>query len=106
MANATYRGFNVPHSTAVWLAAYRVARNHEVLAAQMSRRWDAYLARAVALALNLGSPDVGFMDGTVFRELLDAVQAEAAAAPGNATLAGWAAALDTNMRARATAWSW
>lgn len=71
----------------------------------LTRPWDAYLARAVALAVNLGSPDVGFMDGTVFRELLLAVQAEAAADPSNATLAGWASTLDTNMRARALAWS-
>ena len=84
---------------------YRVARNFDVAAAALSRQWDAYLARAVALAVTLGSPDVGFMDGTVFRELLLAVQAEAAADPANSTLAGWATALDANMRARAVGWS-
>ena len=41
-------------------------------------------------------------DGTVFREIFDALQAEGTE---NATIAGWAAALDANMYARAAAWS-
>lgn len=105
MSNATYRGYNHPHSTAVWLAAYRIARNYDGLAGAMSRPWDAYLARAVALAMGVGSASVGFMDGTVFRELLDVLRAEAAAAPGNATLAAWRDGLEANMLGRADSWS-
>jgi hypothetical protein len=105
MANATYRGYNYPHSTSVWLAQYRVARNWDLLAPQMSRHWSDYLARAVALALNVGQASVGFMDGTVFRELLDVVTQEAADDPANATVAGWRDSLGANMAARAHAWS-
>jgi hypothetical protein len=105
MANATYRGYNIPHSTSVWLAQYRVARNWDLLAPRMSRHWSEYLARAVALALNAGQASVGFMDGTVFRELLDVLKQEAGDAPGNATLAGWRDALGGNMAARARQWS-
>ena len=41
-------------------------------------------------------------DGTVFREILDALQAEGSE---NATIAGWAQTLNANMEARAVAWS-
>jgi hypothetical protein len=105
MVNATYRGYNYPHSTSVWLAQYRVARNWDLLAPGMSRHWSDYLARAVALALNVGQASVGFMDGTVFRELLDVVAQEAADDPANATIAEWRDSLGANMAARAHAWS-
>ena len=71
----------------------------------MSRHWSEYLARAVALSLNVGQASVGFMDGTVFRELLDVLEEEVSGAPANATLAGWRDALRGNMAARAEAWS-
>ena len=82
-----------------------MARNWDVLAKQMSRHWSDYLARAVALALNVGQANVGFMDGTVFRELLDVCLQEALNDPGNATVAGWGEQLLANMGARAQQWS-
>ena len=41
-------------------------------------------------------------DGTVFREILQALQTEGA---GNTTIAGWAQKLNDNMAARAAQWS-
>jgi len=105
MANATYRGYNYPHSTSVWLAQYRVARNWDLLGAGMSRHWSQYLARAVALAGNVGQASVGFMDGTVFRELLNVLCEETAFDPTNTTLAGWRDILSANMLARAEMWA-
>ncbi len=105
MANATYRGYNYPHSTSVWLAQYRISRNWEVLGKGMSRHWSEYLARAVALTLNVGQASVGFMDGTVFRELLNVLIVEADADASNATLSGWRDSVMGNMAARAKAWS-
>jgi hypothetical protein len=61
MADATYRGYNVPHSTAVWLGMYRVARFYDRLTT--AAPWSWYLERAYRLAVRLGSPDVGLMDG-------------------------------------------
>lgn len=61
MADATYRGYNVPHSTAVWLGMYRVARFYDRLTT--AQPWSWYLERAFRLAYKLGSPDVGLMDG-------------------------------------------
>ena len=102
MANATYRGFNIPHSTAVWVSMYRVARNFDRLTT--ARTWSAYLERAVALSRNIGQADVGFMDGTIFRELLLILELEAAVT-GNATIATWRDRLHADMLARATGWS-
>lgn len=62
MADATYRGYNVPHSTAVWLGMYRVARFYDKLTT--AQPWTWYLERGFRLAFRLGSPDVGLMDGT------------------------------------------
>ena len=100
MANATYRGFNVPHQAASWFAMYRVSRNYDLLVT--NEAWDYYLYGAYMTALQVGSAGVGFMDGTVFREILDALQAEGAL---NATIQAWADKLDANMQARALAWS-
>ena len=52
--------------------------------------------------MGVGQAGVGFMDGTVFREILDALQAEGAL---NATIQAWADALDKTMMARAVQWS-
>lgn len=100
MANATYRGYNYPHQAGTWFGMYRVARYFDLLTTELS--WSAYLWGAYNTALQIGQADVGFMDGTVFREILDALQAEGSE---NATIAEWASTLDANMRARATAWS-
>ena len=61
MANMTYRGYNVPHSTAVWLGMYRVARFYDGLTTAFNWAW--YLERAFKLVFKLGTPDVGLMDG-------------------------------------------
>ena len=103
MSNATYRGFNVPHHTATWLAMYRVARHHDRLATLRDWRW--YLERAANTTIALGAPSVGLMDGTIFREVLAALDEEAAAAPGDAALARLAKAVDANMRSRAAAFN-
>ena len=100
MADAVYRGYNVPHSTAVWLGMYRVARHFDLL--KTAQPWSWYLERGYRLAYRLGSPDVGLMDGTVFRELLNALEEEGAL---NSTIAGWAQELKGNMKVRADGWS-
>jgi hypothetical protein len=100
MANATYRGFNFPHQAASWYGMYRVARNYDLLTTRLA--WGDYLYGAYMTAMGVGAAGVGFMDGTVFREILDALQAEGA---GNATIQAWADALDKNMMARAVQWS-
>lgn len=100
MADATYRGYNYPHQAATWLAMYRVARFYDRM--QTYEHWDYYLWGAFNTAMQIQQADVGFMDGTVFREILIALQNEGSE---NATIAGWASSLDTNMRARATQWS-
>lgn len=100
MANATYRGFNFPHQAATWYALYRVARNFDQISTYQS--WDFYLYGAFQTALGVGQASVGFMDGTIFREILVALQTEGAL---NATIASWAATLNNNMQSRAVSWS-
>ena len=95
-APADYRQYNFPHQISVYLALYLAGRNHDRLPARTLRRhWSWYLRLAAATLLSLGCcaawgeaevaaqwrcscvPTVGLMDGTVFRELLLALQAEA-----------------------------
>ena len=61
-----------------------------------------YLYRAAKTALKLGRANVGFMDGTVAREVLDDVTTEGVA---NATLAALAGTLRENMHARQQGWA-
>ena len=68
-----------PHQIAVYYALYRVARNHDAeginaLPTRMSWQW--YLERAANTTLRLGFARIGYMDGTVTREVLDAVLEE------------------------------
>jgi hypothetical protein len=79
---------------------YRVARNYDLMTTRLD--WGSYLYGAYMTALGVGQAGVGFMDGTVFREILDALQTEGAL---NATIQTWADALDKNMKARADQWS-
>ena len=95
MANATYRGFNYPHQIASYWAMYTVSRFTNL---PTRKPWHWYLHRAVKTALMLGRAGVGFMDGTVVREVLLLCQAEGAA--GNVTFATLAKTLEANMRAR------
>jgi len=100
MANATYRGFNYPHQIASYWAMYHVAR-HTSLPTRMAWHW--YLYRAAKTALKLERAGVGFMDGTVAREVLDALIVEGAA--GNTTLASLGQTLKDNMKARQLHWA-
>ena len=74
---------------------YTVAR-HTAIKTRMPWHW--YLYRAAKTSLKLGRASVGFMDGIVIREVLEALLAEGEA--GNTTLAALAATLKANMRAR------
>lgn len=75
LANATYRGFNYPHQIAVWYSLYRAARNHPRI--KTEHPWEWYLERAANTTLRLGFARIGYMDGTVTREVLNAVLEEA-----------------------------
>ena len=74
---------------------YTVAR-HTTLPTRQPWHW--YLYRAAKTSLKLGRASVGFMDGTVAREVLEALLIEGAA--GNATLGALGATLKANMKAR------
>ena len=100
MANATYRGFNYPHQIASYWAMYHVAR-HTTLPTKAAWQW--YLWRAGRTALKLGTAGVGFMDGTVAREVLEALLVEGKA--GNATFAELGKNLSANMKARQLHWA-
>ena len=78
-ANATYRGFNVPHHTASYWAMYNVARNYDRL--ETYQTWQWYLKQATFSALTTVGAGTGLMDGTVFREVLVALKTELAADP-------------------------
>ena len=86
IANATYRGFNYPYPIASYYAMYRVARNHDLLRAPAPptrQSWAWYLERAANTTLHLAPAPIGYMVGTVFREVLRSVLEEnATAAPG------------------------
>ena len=100
MADATYRGYNYPHQAATWLGLYRVARFYDKL--QVTSDWATYLYGAFRTMDNIGEANVGFMDGTVFREILVALEQEG---KFNATIAGWASKASASMAARAAGWS-
>ena len=67
-ANSTYRGFNYPHQIMSYYALYRAARNHPRL--HTDHPWEWYLERAANTTLRLGFARIGYMDGTVCREVL------------------------------------
>eukprot|EP00937_MAST-01D_sp_MAST-1D-sp2_P003192 g3192.t1 len=85
-AMATYRGFNYPHQIAVYYALYRVARNHPRL--KTLQPWDFYLGMAANTTLALGFARIGYMDGTVTREVLRSVLEEAGEVAAGAAAAG------------------
>ena len=87
-----YRGFNVPHQAASWYAMYRIARNYDLLPTYST--WDYYLIRALNTTLNIGSANVGFMDGTIFREILVAALIEG---QNNSEIMTIAQQVNTNM---------
>lgn len=68
-----------------------------------TRSWQWYLYRAAKTCLKLGTSSVGFMDGTVAREVLVALKVEAEA--GNATFGDLAETLEANMLTRQKQWA-
>ena len=78
---------------------YHVARHYNKLSTRQPWQW--YLERAAKTALRF-SCNTGVMDGTVFREVLRALKVEGVA---NATIEGWAAALDVRMQGRQKRWA-
>jgi hypothetical protein len=64
-----------PHQIAVWYALYRIRRNHPRL--PLRRSWEWYLQRAANTTIRLGYARIGYMDGTVTREVLRAILEEA-----------------------------
>jgi hypothetical protein len=97
-ANATYRGFNYPHQVATYYALYRAARNHPRL--RTSHGWEWYLARAANTSIRLGYARIGYMDGTVVREVLRALLEEGAAEPAG-PWAALGAKIEAGERSRA-----
>jgi len=82
-----YRVYNFPHQINSYYAMYRISRNYNYKTYQT---WDWYLNRAYNTLLAFGCyntgtnnfdciPDVGVMDGTVFREVLLSLKEEALA---------------------------
>lgn len=78
---------------------YQVSR-HTGLKTRMPWQW--YLERAAKTCLKFGISSVGFMDGTVAREVLKALTEEGTE---NRTFASYAATLSANMRVRQQHWA-
>ena len=57
MADATYRGFNLPHHTASYWAMYNVARNYDGMKTYQSWQW--YLAQAAFSSLKAAGSGTG-----------------------------------------------
>ena len=108
MSNATYRGFNYPHQIASYWAMYTVARN-TLLVTSQPWQWYLYRAARTSTASSVGAASVGFMDGTVLREVLTSLEGESAANAtagfGNWTFSHLAAKLKANMRQRQELWA-
>lgn len=102
-ANATYRGFNYPHQIASYYAAYRIARNHDKIL--MRQPWEWYLERAALTVLHMGSARIGYMDGTVQREVLRSVLEEDDVAGPKSTWTALANDMVRAQKARADYWS-
>ena len=86
-APATYRQYNMPHQTAVHFALYLAARNSPNIALRQSADWYLNASVQTLYAANCKNDhggfdclvSVGLMDGTVWREVLRALDAEGAA---------------------------
>ena len=89
-APATYRQYNFPHQTAVYFALYLAARNGDPTQLPTKQPYTFYLNAAFQTAITASCPradgsgydcavSVGLMDGTIWRELLLALEAEGAA---------------------------
>ena len=82
-----------PHQIATYYSMYRTARNHDKIKTQQSWQW--YLERAANTTLRLPPAHIGYMDGTVFREVLRSVLEENETANAAAAAAAVAPASDT-----------
>ena len=78
---------------------YHVARHYDQLKAYQPWQW--YLRRAALTSIR-ANPGTGVMDGTVFREVLNALKTEGAA--GDASFQTLADSLDKIMHARQQRW--
>ncbi|KAH8094626.1 hypothetical protein BXZ70DRAFT_946891 [Cristinia sonorae] len=97
---ATDRAYDYVHVAAAYWSLYRVARNYPSLV--KVHNWQWYINQAVLTVKRMTQGDVGYanvglMDETVIRLLLDDLKREGLTA--NATL------LESRMKARATIWA-
>ena len=103
-ADDTGRSYNYPHVTAAHWTMYRLLRNHPGLIVNAQHEWDWYLENALNTAKFLGGEfgigvgwrDMGLMEGSVFKHVLDDLRHE-----------GWdekADELEALMRKRAEHW--
>jgi hypothetical protein len=100
MCNATYRGFNYPHHTSNYWAMYHVARNHENIKTHQTWQW--YLERVAKTMLRGAAGGTGYMDGTVYRECLNALIEEG---KSNETINSWAVTLNHTLYERQQGWT-
>eukprot|EP00911_Craspedida_sp_UC1_P000404 UC1_evm1s305 len=66
--------------------------------------WQWYLMRAANTTLAVGSPGTGVMDGTVFREVLNALKAETSEPGCDAIFNSTATQIEQNMLNRQQRW--
>ena len=110
-----YRQYNFPHQIAAYLALYSAARECDLLSPPLSQHFSWYLEMAARTLLALGCcedvggrhncrcyPTVGLMDGTVFREVLLALWAEAEAVEAEADQTAAEVAMMPNWRSYAS----
>ena len=79
---------------------YHVARNYDELTTH--KPWHWYLERMAKTSIRGAVGGTGYMDGTVYREVLDALKHEGKT---NATIAAWAVALDKKLHSRQIHWT-
>lgn len=103
-ADDTGRAYNYPHVAAAHWTMYRLLRNHPGLIENAQHEWDWYLDKAFNTAKFLGGGfdvgvgwrDMGLMEGSVFKNILDDLRRE-----------GWkekADEMEALMRKRAKHW--
>lgn len=104
-ANDTGRSYNYPHVAAAHWTMYRLLRNHPGLIDTSQHEWDWYLDKAFnttkflggGFDIGVGWRDMGLMEGSVFKHILDDLRRE-----------GWnekADEIEALMRKRAEHWN-
>lgn len=89
-----------PHHTSNYWALYHIARNHENI--QTHHDWQWYLERIAKTMMRGANGGTGYMDGTVYRECLNALIEEGKL---NETIAGWATTLNETLHQRQEGWT-